>query len=136
MINLEVDKGIPIPKPNWGRKDPLKKFHNKLAVMNNTVKLLKSHGLTIVPTREDLEAASVLVSAYAKDPMMVATNASKIKELTTYTPASLQVAKKMLDDFGHSIVEDSVRIRDMVTNKLILETENEDPRVRIKALEL
>jgi hypothetical protein len=34
------------------------------------------------------------------------------------------------------MVESSVQIRHLVTNKLIDETENPDPRVRIRALEL
>jgi len=33
-------------------------------------------------------------------------------------------------------VESAVSVRHLVTNKLILETENPDPRVRIRALEL
>jgi len=41
-----------------------------------------------------------------------------------------------LSEFSHSIVESSVQIRHLVTNKLIEETENPDPRVRIRALEL
>ena len=37
---------------------------------------------------------------------------------------------------GHSVVENAVQVRHLVTNKLIEETENPDPRVRIRALEL
>lgn len=42
----------------------------------------------------------------------------------------------ILTQFGHSVVESAVQIRHLVTNKLIDETENADPRVRIRALEL
>tara|TARA_B100000787_G_C15911777_1_gene172819 strand:- start:99 stop:446 length:348 start_codon:yes stop_codon:yes gene_type:complete len=42
----------------------------------------------------------------------------------------------ILTQFGHSVVESAVQVRHLVTNKLIEETENPDPRVRIRALEL
>ena len=42
----------------------------------------------------------------------------------------------ILTEFGASVVESAVTVRHLVTNKLILETENPDPRVRIRALEL
>jgi hypothetical protein len=41
-----------------------------------------------------------------------------------------------LKDFSHAVVKQATQIRHLVTNKLILETSNPDPRVRIKALEL
>jgi hypothetical protein len=43
---------------------------------------------------------------------------------------------KILTEFGRSVVENSMQIRHLVTNKLLLETENPDPRTRIRALEL
>ena len=42
----------------------------------------------------------------------------------------------ILKEFGRSVVESSKQIRDLVTNKLLIESENPDPRVRIRALEL
>jgi len=43
---------------------------------------------------------------------------------------------RILKDFGHSVVKSATQVRHLVTNKLIEETENPDPRVRIRALEL
>jgi hypothetical protein len=42
----------------------------------------------------------------------------------------------VLQRFGHSVVESSLQVRHMVTNKLIQETDNPDPRIRLRALEL
>jgi hypothetical protein len=56
--------------------------------------------------------------------------------LATLTPASLILTDSILQEFGRSVVESSVQIRHLVTNKLLLETDNPDPRVRIRALEL
>jgi hypothetical protein len=41
-----------------------------------------------------------------------------------------------LTEFGRHVVDSAITVRHLVTNKLVLETENPDPRVRIKALEL
>ena len=42
----------------------------------------------------------------------------------------------ILTEFNHSVVESSKQLRNLVTNKLIIESENPDPRVRMRALEL
>jgi predicted nucleotide-binding protein (sugar kinase/HSP70/actin superfamily) len=41
-----------------------------------------------------------------------------------------------LKEFGQSVVQSATHIRHLVTNKLLLETENPDAKVRIRALEL
>jgi hypothetical protein len=51
-------------------------------------------------------------------------------------PASLVLVGNILDEFGQSVVESANHIRHLVTNKLLLETENPDPRIRLRALEL
>jgi len=56
--------------------------------------------------------------------------------MSTLTPASIVLTDKILTEFGRSVVENSMQIRHLVTNKLLLETENPDPRTRIRALEL
>jgi hypothetical protein len=52
------------------------------------------------------------------------------------TPATLLMTDRILKDFGHSVVKSATQVRHLVTNKLIEETENPDPRIRIRALEL
>jgi hypothetical protein len=52
------------------------------------------------------------------------------------TPAVLRETHKILDEFGRQVVDSALTVRHLVTNKLILETENPDARVRMKALEL
>jgi hypothetical protein len=51
-------------------------------------------------------------------------------------PATLALTDTILKNYAHSVVESAGQIRHLVTNKLIEETENPDPRVRIRALEL
>jgi hypothetical protein len=52
------------------------------------------------------------------------------------TPASLILTDSILQEFGHSVAESSAQIRYLVTNKLLLESENPDAKIRIRALEL
>lgn len=52
------------------------------------------------------------------------------------TPASIIHIKLLLTEYDRQIVHSNVTIRNYVTNKLIEESDNADPRIRMKALEL
>ena len=101
----------------------------------NTASKLSEHGLDIKPTKEDKDIAAKLAVAYADNPEKVSKKVSA-KKAATLTPASLLMTNSILQEFGRSVVESAIQIRHMVTNKLVLETDNPDPRVRIRALEL
>jgi len=100
-----------------------------------TAKELEKYGLNLEPTKEDKDIAAKLTVAYADDPE---TTSKKVttKKASTLTPASLVLTNNILKEFGQSVVESATHIRHLVTNKLLLETENPDPKVRIRALEL
>jgi hypothetical protein len=57
-------------------------------------------------------------------------------KLTTLTPASIVQTQLILKEFSHLVATNAAEIRNLVTNKLVLETENADPRIRMRALEL
>ena len=101
----------------------------------NTAKELGEHGLNVEPTKEDKDVAAKLAVAYADNPEKTSKKATP-KKVAVLTPASLILTDSILQEFGRSVVESSVQIRHLVTNKLLLETDNPDPRVRIRALEL
>ena len=102
---------------------------------SNTAAELAEHGLDVEPTTEDKETAAKIVSAYASDPEKTSKKVTH-KRIATLTPASLLLTNSIIQEFGHSVVESAVQVRHLVTNKLLLETDNPDPRVRIRALEL
>ena len=52
------------------------------------------------------------------------------------TPASLIMTNNILQEFGSQVAESAVQIRHLVTNKLLLESEHPDAKIRIRALEL
>ena len=129
-ILVEPELGVAIPE-----ELPPMDLKKRTDAAAETAKELADHGVNLEPTKEDEDIAARLVTAYADDPE----NTSKkvtTKRAATLTPASLVLTNNILQEFGHSVVESALQVRHLVTNKLIDETENPDPRVRIRALEL
>ena len=127
---VEPELGVKIDKntPSIDLKD-------RMESAANTAKELGEHGLNVEPTKEDKDVAAKLAVAYADNPEKTSKKATP-KKVATLTPASLILTDSILQEFGRSVVESSVQIRHLVTNKLLLETDNPAPRVRIRALEL
>jgi hypothetical protein len=71
--------------------------------------------------------------ALARD---LVTGDRKPSEVLLSAPGVIVQVKAILTQYDIAVVESAQQIRTMVTNKLILETENPDPRIRLKALEL
>lgn len=51
-------------------------------------------------------------------------------------PGAILKLEALLTHYDHEFLEANRRITNLVTNKLLEETENEDPKIRLKALEL
>jgi hypothetical protein len=105
-IKIEPEIGVPLFDD-----DPAVDLTVRAQAARTTALELAEHGLELKPNKED-------------------------EDVSTLTPASLVLTGNILTEFGASVVESAVTVRHLVTNKLILETENPDPRVRIRALEL
>ena len=129
-LQITPERGVPI-------KDvpPPKDLTGKAEAAAETAKHLHAHGLEIDITAEDRDNASEISMAYAADPVRTSKKAT-LKNISRTPPATLLLTDKILKDFGHSVVQSATQVRHLVTNKLIEETENPDPRVRIRALEL
>ena len=101
-----------------------------------SMELLQDHGLEIPPeTSEDKEVAAALTSAYAVNPQTTSQKANNVNT-SALTPASLQNIRSYLDEYGRAVVNHAIELRHTVTNRLIEESQNPDPRIRIRALEL
>jgi hypothetical protein len=48
----------------------------------------------------------------------------------------LVAVREYLDEYGRAVVQQAVEVRHLVTNRLLEESRNPDPRIRIRALEL
>lgn len=128
VIEPELGVSFPSDTPHIDLKERAK-------YAGNTVKKLAEHGLDTEPTKEDKDVAAKLAIAYAEDPERTSKKITS-KKAATLTPASLLMTNSILQEFGQSVAESAVQIRHLVTNKLVLESDNPDARVRIRALEL
>ena len=129
-ITVEPELGIEI-SPNLPPVD----LKTRTEYAAKSAKELEKHGLNLEPTKEDKDVAAKLTVAYADDPEATSKKVTT-KKAAALTPASLVLTNNILKEFGQSVVESATHIRHLVTNKLLLETENPDPKVRIRALEL
>ena len=127
---IEPELGVPLADdvPNVDLKE-------RAEAACNTALKLADHGLDLEPTVEDEDAAAKLAIGYADDPEKTSKKVTT-KKAATLTPASIVLTNNILQEFGHSVAESATQIRYLVTNKLLLESENDDPRIRIRALEL
>jgi hypothetical protein len=140
ILQAKFDKGVPVPKrgavprpDDWERGDLFIQHMNAAA---NTAEFLEHFGVDLTPSEDDHMIANTLLVAYAADPVGTVQKGSGVHAMSDMTPPQLKLARKILTDFGHAVVEDAAQLRHLVTNKLIEETENPDPRIRVKALEL
>ena len=129
-LNLKPELGVQI-SPELRAMD----LSVRATAMANTAEELSTHGLDIRPNKEDEDVAATLAMAYAENPEKASKKVSSTRA-AKMTPPSLVLTSSILQQFGHSVAESASQIRHLVTNKLIEETENPDPRVRIRALEL
>jgi hypothetical protein len=66
----------------------------------------------------------------------VVTGARAPNDVLLSSPGTIVHIKAILSEYDKAVVESAAQIRTFVTNRLLLETENPDPRIRIKCLEL
>ena len=92
-------------------------------------------GFDLVPTSEDEAIAAKLAVSYASNATVTSKEVTH-KRAAELRPASLVLVSEILNEFGQQVVQNAVEIRNLVTNKLLLESEHPDPRVRLKAIEL
>lgn len=132
FMTLVVEPELGVP---FSPDTPYIDLRERAEAACNTALKLSEHGLDIKPTKEDKDVAAKLAISYAGDPEKTSKKVTT-KKAASLTPASLLMTNSILQEFGQSVVESAKQIRHMVTNKLVLETDNPDPRVRIRALEL
>lgn len=129
-IEVPVELGVEIP-PETTYVD----LRERARAACNSINLLQEHGLQVEETQEDKETAAALLSAYASDPQTTSAQATTVRT-AALTPASLINIRNYLDEYGRAVVTHAVELRHTVTNRLIEESQNPDPRIRIRALEL
>lgn len=128
QINVEPDLAIPFPEDN----PVLANFRERAEAACRTAELLE---LDVTPTEEDTAVAETIAYEVAKNEDKVNTKITT-KKASTLKPATYYQVNEILKEFSTKVVDNALQIRLLVTNKLLLESENPDPKIRIRALEL
>jgi len=131
-LTIIPENDIPLPD-DFEAQEPTT-LNTKVKVAASTAKVLVEGGAEIpVSTPEKIEAEE-LFKVFTDPEQKGMVNASVNKSLST--PATVKHLYAMLSDYDHQVVQEAVQLRRFVTNKLIEDTGLNDPRHRLKALEL
>ena len=125
----ESDPDAPALVPNLDRvpfeeQKPLNTREEIFAIAN-TVKHLEELGEEVEITEEDEQRARQIFEE-AREP----------NQYEKTLPGVILKLEALLDEYDYSLLEDANRIRTYVANKLIEETEDPDPKIRLKAYEM
>lgn len=122
---IEPDFSIPFPEEFI----PLQDFKEKAEAACRTAELL---ALNVTPTEDELKEAEQLTYS------IVGNDEKTTKKILKkqYTPAIYKTVSGVLDEFSHRVVDNAMQIRLLVTNKLIIESNSDDARIRLRALEM
>jgi hypothetical protein len=121
-IVVTPEVGIPLPFDTT--KEELEDFREKAHALFETVQELIRQGATVAITDQD-KAESHQIAANGQLP-----------PVKTITPGTIINLEAILSEWDHEVLDAGRRLRNYVTNKLIMDSNNADPRVRIKVLEL
>jgi len=119
MYTPEIDTDIPLA-------DYPPTFEDLSARVDAAFASLCELGADVMVTDRDIDAAHELLSRPSKGGDAVLLS----------SPGTVVHIKAILSEYDKAVVESAAQIRTFVTNKLLLETESTDPRIRLKALEL
>jgi hypothetical protein len=121
-IVVTPEVGIPLPFDTT--KEELEDFREKAHALFETVQELIKQGATVAITDQD-KAESHQIAANGQLP-----------PVKTLTPGTIINLEAILSEWDHEVLDAGRRLRNYVTNKLIMDSNDADPRVRIKVLEL
>ena len=121
-IVVTPEVGIPLPVDT--SPEEISDFRQKAHALFETLKDLVEQGAEVELTPQD-KAESHRIAVEGKLP-----------PLKTVTPGTLLNLEAILTEWDQEVLDVGRRLRNYVTNKLIMESVDPDPRQRIKALEL
>lgn len=114
--------GIPFPFDTT--PEELDNFRAKAEAMLNTVEELERSGLEVNVTDDDrIQSHGMMLEETVPAPKNI-------------TPASVKHLNAILSEFDREVLDVHRRLRNYVTNKLVLDSADPDPKVRLKALEM
>ena len=120
-IVITPEVGIPLPFDVT--PEEAEGFRERAKAACESILDLINSGADVEVSEEDSIAAHQIIASEKFVPAKTA-------------PGAILKLEALLDHYDHEFLEANRKIQNLVTNKLLEETENEDPKVRLKALEL
>jgi hypothetical protein len=114
---------VGIPFPFDTTPEELTDFREKAHALFQTVQELVAQGAEVEITEEDKKKSHEIFSSQKLPP---------VKNITSGTIVNLEA---ILNEWDHEVLDVHRRLRNYVTNKMIAESVDPDPRQRMKALE-
>ena len=114
--------GIPFPFDT--SPEELNDFRAKAEALLNTVEELERQGLEVEVTDSDRIESHLAI------------NNGELPSVRTATPGAIKHVNAILSEYDREVLDVHRRLRNYVTNKLIIDAEDPDSRTRLKALEL
>lgn len=127
MIPCPIDEQVPIPTPNTKHRD----IYERARAACETAEVMSKNGYKQPPV--DIESVGYNIKKKLLK-MHAVEDTDFSEESSTYTGAMM--VRCILEDYLAPIVREAQDLRYYVTNRLIIESDSADPRIRIKALEL
>jgi hypothetical protein len=125
MLILTPDLEIPFIDPNDQDFDKLT-LRERAEVAVKTINILGAAGAEFDEDYEDLAVARDIIRGEEK----------LDEKLLSKNPGAIAHVQRLLSEYEEQVVIEAARLRNYVTNKLILESDDNDARIRIRALEL
>jgi len=125
MLILTPDLEIPFIDPNDQDFDKLT-LRERAEVAVKTINILGSAGAEFEDDYEDLAVARDIIRGEEK----------LDEKLLSKNPGAIAHVQRLLTEYEEQVVVEAARLRNYVTNKLILESDDNDAKIRIRALEL
>ena len=133
VLRLGIDEGVPLPVRT---APPTRAPHEAILAAGKTAELLTDFGLELHYDAEAKDTAAKILLLYAGHPLRMLKERMSDRDLESHSVASVALASQLLREFGQSTVQSAQEVRNLVTNKLLVESENPDPKIRLKALEM
>ena len=133
MIDCPADSFVPLPTTSSPPTLTYKELRTRAKAACNAAKLLSEQGCT---DRADIELTQALAHNAIRNIAKGAPVPTAEIVAATNTPEGAIFVEGILTAYDMEVVQDSKRLRHYVTNKLVVESENPDSRIRMKALEL
>jgi hypothetical protein len=133
MIEAEVEDFVPLPTGGAPKSMTYHEVRARAQAACNTAGVLISEGYEDEPPNSDEVRKTTRETLRAVNK---GDAAPKTIKYAMETPEGAYHVNSILTQYDMDVVHDAKRLRHYVTNRLVLESENPDPRIRMKALEL